>query len=48
MNKDILFIIFGLTICFSAVIGLFFIRKSNRQFLKDEAEKEKNKKMATH
>ncbi len=47
MSKEILFIIFGLTLSIGSLISVFFIRKSNRQFIRDESEKEKNKKLAT-
>jgi hypothetical protein len=48
MSKETLFIIFGLTLSIAALISVFLIRKSNRQFLHDEAENERKKKLAAH
>jgi hypothetical protein len=44
MDKHLLFIIWGLTLCVGAVVSVYFIRKSNRKFIEEEAEKEINKK----
>jgi hypothetical protein len=44
MDKHLLFIIWGLTICIGVAVSVYFIRKSNRKFIQEEAEKEIRKK----